>query len=100
MLRPEILTLIGLCALVTVIPRTLPLMLIGRLSLPPLVIAWLRHIPIGVITSLLCQELLLEGLHWQNDRLVAGLLTLAIAFITRSLLATVILGVAIYMLLL
>lgn len=98
MVRPEVLTLIVLCALVTVLPRVLPLMLIGKISLPPLAIAWLRHIPIAVITALLCQDLLAEGLHWYNDRLLAGILTLAVAFITRSLLGTVILGVAIYLL--
>ena len=98
--RFEVLLLISLCMLVTIVPRTIPLMLIGRVSLPPLVIAWLRHIPIAVITALLCQELLLQdaGVNWA--RLLAGLFALALAFTTRSILGTVILGVAVYALLL
>ena len=96
MVRFEVLLLIVLCMLVTIVPRTLPLMLIGKVSLPPVVIAWLRHIPIAIIAALLCQDLLLRdvGLDW--ERLSAGIFALAFAFITRSILGTVILGVAVY----
>lgn len=102
-MRPEVLILILLCALVTVIPRVVPLMLIGRVQYPPVVVAWLRHIPIAVITALLCQDTLLRDstlpTTWMDARLLAGLITLILAFITRSILLTVILGMAVYVLL-
>ena len=101
--RPDIFLLILLCALVTIIPRVLPFLVIGSIRYPPLFIAWLRHIPIAVIATLFSKEILLRDASlpadWTDIHLIAGLLTLLVAFITRSILFTMLFGVAIYALL-
>jgi branched-subunit amino acid transport protein len=91
-IRPEILGLVLACALVTAVPRVLPLVLLSRLRLPRLAEEWLRHVPLAVLQALLVLELLGAGL--------AGVLpiaaALAVAARTGSLLGTVIAGVALY----
>lgn len=95
-IRPEFLALVLACALVTALPRVLPLVVLSRVQLPPLVTAWLRYVPLAVLQALLVIELLGAG--------VAGALAiasaLAVALWSGNLLATVIAGVALYGLLL
>ena len=94
-IRPEILALVLACALVTALPRVLPLVVLSRFELPRLVMDWLRYVPISVLAALLLLELLGTGLAG----LVAIAAALAVAFTSRSLLGTVIAGVALYWLL-
>jgi len=93
--RPEILALVLGCALVTAVPRVLPLVALSRLELPPWLAGWLRYVPIAVLAALLAIELLSAG--------AAGLPAITAAFAlaaaTRSLLGSVIAGVALYWLL-
>lgn len=95
-IRPEILALVLACALVTALPRVLPLVLLSRLQLPRVVTEWLRYVPLAVLQSLLVLELLGAG--------IAGVVAIAAAFAvaiwTKSLLGTVIAGVALYWMLL
>jgi branched-subunit amino acid transport protein len=97
-LRPEIVLLIVGCMLVTLLPRVLPLLGARRLRLPPLAIAWLGYVPVAVIAALLAGELLLADgrlpATLADPRLLAGILTLAIAFGSRSIMLTVIGGMA------
>lgn len=95
-IRPEILSLVLACALVTALPRVLPLALLSRFELPRVVADWLRTVPISVLAALLSIELLATGVAG----LVAIAAALAIACMTKSLLGTVIAGVALYWLLL
>src|SRR3989442_11429564 len=55
--RPEILALVLGCALVTAVPRVLPLVALSRLQLPPWLADWLRYVPIAVLAALLAIEL-------------------------------------------
>ena len=95
-IRPEFLGLVLACALVTAVPRVLPLLVLSRLNLPDWLLDWLRYVPVAVLASLLSLELLNKG--------TAGLLAIAAALgmaaATRSLLGTVLVGVAAYWLLL
>ena len=99
-LRPEILALILACAAVTALPRVLPLVLLSRLALPPWLLAWLAYVPIAVLAALLALEVLvIDGklmLSGANPALPAIGLALAVATLTRSLIATVAAGVAAY----
>jgi branched-subunit amino acid transport protein len=94
-IRPEILALVLGCALVTALPRVLPLVALSRLQLPPWLADWLRYVPIAVLAALLAIELPSAG----AAGLPAILAAFAVAAATRSLLGTVIAGVAIYWLL-
>jgi branched-subunit amino acid transport protein len=91
-IRPEILGLVLACALVTAVPRVLPLLVLSRLNLPTWLLDWLRYVPVAVLASLLSLELLDKG----TAGLMAACVALATAAATRSLLATVLAGVAVY----
>jgi branched-subunit amino acid transport protein len=86
-----------LMALVTYIPRALPLLVLAKFSLPKAVIAWLRYVPVAVLSALLFPALLMPDgkleLSLSNEFLVASLPTLLVAWRTKSLFWTVILGI-------
>jgi branched-subunit amino acid transport protein len=54
-----LLTIFGM-ALVTYIPRLVPVSLLSSRSLPPLVIAWLRYIPVAVLSAMLLPSLVVQ----------------------------------------
>ncbi|GAP15585.1 predicted membrane protein [Longilinea arvoryzae] len=96
--RPWILMLILASAAVTFIPRVLPLALLSRFNLPKWLIRWLGYVPIAVLAALLAQSVLLANgsidLSFHNLALVAVVPTLLVALRTRSLIWTVLTGVA------
>ena len=86
-------------ALVTVIPRMLPVWLLAGRNLPPLVVAWLRYVPVAVLAAMLAQYLLLHDnrfdLSWSNLYFWVGLPTIVVAWKTRSMFVTVIFGMGV-----
>ena len=102
-IRPEILALILACAAVTAVPRVLPLALLSKIELPRWLLAWLAYVPVAVLAALLAIEVLMvdgkPALSGANAALVAIVPALAAAGFTRSLIATVLVGVAAYALL-
>lgn len=85
-------------ALVTFLPRVLPLMVLSRLQLPDWMIRWLKHVPVAVMAALLAQSLLLSNGHFSITgahtlNLLAAIPAVAIAIFTKSLLGTVVTGV-------
>ena len=82
--------------LVTYLPRMLPLVLLSKLNLPPLLLSWLKYIPVAVLASLLAPELLLSNgslnLSFDNTLLVAAVPAFLIAFKTKNLFYTVFIG--------
>lgn len=83
-------------AIVTFIPRVLPLMILSRLSLPDWIMSWLNHVPVAVMAALVGQELLLSDgklAIFDSLELLAAMPTFLVAIISRSLLATVITGI-------
>ncbi len=98
--RPEILALILACAAVTAVPRVLPLVLLAKIELPRWLLDWLAYVPVAVLAALLAIEVLVvEGravVSTGNPALLAILPALAVAGMTRSLIGTVVVGVAAY----
>lgn len=96
--RPEILILILACAAVTFLPRVLPLALLSRFNLPKWLLRWLAYVPIAVLAALLAQSVLISDgaidLSMNNLGLLAVIPTLLVALRTRSLIWTVLTGVA------
>jgi branched-subunit amino acid transport protein len=96
-IRWTILLIILGCALVTFIPRVLPLMVLSQMELPKWVIRWLKNIPVAVMAALLAQELLLSdnqlSLSANLLKLLAAIPAFAIAILTKSLLGTVMAGI-------
>ena len=99
-IRPEILALILACAAVTAVPRMLPLVLLSKVELPRWLLAWLAYVPVAVLAALLAIEVLIVDskplLTAANSSLLAIVPALAVAGATRSLIATVLVGVAAY----
>jgi branched-subunit amino acid transport protein len=89
------LTILGM-ALVTYLPRLLPVYFLSSTSLPPLVVTWLRYVPVAVLAAMLFPSLLVqEGrvvLGPNNLLLWAAFPTLLVAWKTRSLFGSVVVG--------
>ncbi len=88
--------LIATCAIVTILPRILPFALVRGVKLPAPVLKWLSYVPLVLLTALIVEGMLVQeegalGLNWQG--LIALVPTAAVALWTRSLSATVIVGV-------
>ncbi len=90
-----IITLIGM-ALVTYLPRLLPAWFLRNKKLPPFLVAWLRYVPIAVLSALLLPALLIQdnGLNLSpfNLYLWAAIPAVWIAWRTKSMFGTVITG--------
>jgi branched-subunit amino acid transport protein len=89
------LTILGM-AFVTYIPRLVPVYFLSSRSLPPLVVAWLRYVPVAVLAAMLFPSLLVQesqiNLGPDNLFLWAALPTLLVAWKTRSLFGSVVVG--------
>jgi len=82
-------------ALVTFLPRVLPLMVLSRMELPEWAIRWLNYVPISVMAALVGQELFVQDGRFSllnNVELLAAIPTVLVAMRTKSLLGTVVMG--------
>ena len=97
-IRPDIALIILGCALVTAVPRIVPLVVLSRLNVPKWLTDWLSFIPITIMVAIVTQEVLLPGSAPNVARsaplLGVSLVTLAVAVGTRSLFITVLAGAA------
>lgn len=95
----NVLLILGM-AVVTYLPRALPLVLLSSRALNPLIERWLRLIPPAVLAALLAPELLLDkdadGVRLfvspDNVLLLAAIPSFLVAWFTRSFFGTVITG--------
>ncbi len=89
------LTILGM-ALVTYMPRLLPVWLLASRRLPEVVITWLRYVPAAVLAAMLVPSILVQGkqlnLSFNNLYLLAFFPTLLVAWKTRSMFGAVIVG--------
>jgi branched-subunit amino acid transport protein len=93
-----LLTMVGM-GLVTYLPRLLPAWFLRGRKLPPFLEAWLKYVPVAVLAALLLPSLLVDGGHfnlaWDNLYLWAALPAGVTAWKTRSMFATVLVGMAV-----
>lgn len=92
----EFLLILGM-ALVTFAVRYPVLALVGRIPLPERVFQALRYVPPAVLAAIVAPALLLPdgprlALTPENARLAAGLVAALVAFKTKNLLLTIVLG--------
>ncbi|PAD21489.1 AzlD domain-containing protein [Terribacillus saccharophilus] len=95
-INSTVLAVIALSALVTVIPRILPFLLVRNLRLPDAVMKWLSFVPVCILTALVIENLLMQeesrlAIDWTI--LLILLPTAIIAYKYRSLSMTVVSGV-------
>jgi branched-subunit amino acid transport protein len=85
--------------LVTYAIRVSFFLLSGRVELPEVIKSGLQFIPAAVLTALiipaLAQNQGVVQLSWQNPRLIAGLLAIAVAYKTKNVLLTLAVGMAV-----
>lgn len=93
----EFLLIAGMAA-VTFAVRYPVLALVSRLALPPAATRALGFVPVAVLTAIIAPAMTLSGgelaLRLDNAYLVAGVLAGAVAWRTRQLLPTILLGLA------
>ncbi|UCG96235.1 MAG: AzlD domain-containing protein [Burkholderiales bacterium] len=93
-------TIVGM-TIVTVAARTLMPAFGDRLPLPPRVQHALRFAPACALTALIAPELLTEQGAWAislaNAKLLAGVIAIALMLATRSMMATMGIGMAAYL---
>lgn len=92
------LTILGMLV-VTYVPRVLPIWFLSSKSLPPLVAAWLRYVPVAVLAAMLLPALTIQenqvSLGFRNLFFWAAFPTLLVAWKTRSFFGSVITGMAV-----
>ena len=90
-----LLTMVGMLV-VTFLPRLLPVWLFSSRSLPPLVVAWLRYVPLAVLAAMLLPSLVLADgridLGGTNLFFWASIPTFFVAWKTKSLFGAVLAG--------
>ena len=93
-----LITLLGM-SIVTFLPRLLPAWFLRSRKLPPFLIAWLRYVPIAVLSALLLPSLLIQenrlNLQVSNLYLWAAVPAIWVAWRKKSLFGTVIIGMLI-----
>ena len=84
---------------VTYLPRLLPAWLLSSRTLPRWLVVWLRHVPVAVLAAMLFPALATRSgqIHIgpRNLFLLAAFPTLLVAWKTRSLFGSVIVGVVV-----
>ena len=91
------LTILGM-AVVTYLPRLLPVWILSSRNLPQLAVDWLRFVPPAVLAALLLPSLVMSksrlDLSPGNLFLIAAVPTFLVAWKTKSLFASVVVGMA------
>ena len=92
-----VLLIILLMAVVTYLPRLLPLLFLSRKKLPPLLESWLSYVPVAVLAALLGPIIFMEDGTLTLDITInpyfwAAIPSFAIALLTRNMFTTVLSG--------
>jgi branched-subunit amino acid transport protein len=96
----EVLLIAGM-ALVTFLIRYPALAIFGRVALPDALIRALRYVPVAVLTAIIAPMMLIPDetldLSFSNAFLIGGIASTLIAWRTKNLLLTIVLGMAIFL---
>lgn len=97
----ELLLIFGM-ALVTFGVRYPMLAIVGRLQLPDMALRALRYVPLAVLTAIIVPSILMpEGMldfRLENTYLVGGVIAALVAWRTKNLLLTIIIGMGAFLL--
>lgn len=90
-------------AVVTYLPRFLPMYILTRLKIPQIVIDWLKYVPVAVLTALIVPGIITADreifISLSNTYLLASLPAFLLALLTRSMLVTILAGMGLVLLL-
>ncbi|QRI62236.1 AzlD domain-containing protein [Shinella sp. PSBB067] len=90
---------VAICAAMTICVRALPIVFLAGVRLPAFAMAWLGFIPSAIMMAIVTLELVkYAGEPGGTAATVAAAAgCAAVAFLTRSLFGTVLVGVAVYL---
>ena len=91
---------IGLSAVVTIILRACPVLLLSRFAMPQVVRDWLGFVPVAIMASIVAAELIHKPEFSESGvsiSLVAALAATLAGVVSRSLFVTVIVGVVAFL---
>lgn len=101
MTSPYIWSVIAGMALANYLVRFVPMALLARFDLPPVIQRWLSFIPIAVMASLVVGEVLRPGGDWllpaHNPYLFAAIPTAIVYHKWRSFLGATVVGILFYL---
>ncbi|SRR5258707_12234072 len=93
----ELIIIIGM-ALVTIAIRYPLLALLGKLSLPEPIFRALKYVPPAVLTAIIMPAMLFKNdvlvISYTNDYLIAGIISVVVAWRSKNLLLTIVIGMA------
>jgi branched-subunit amino acid transport protein len=99
-MHPDYLPIVAGMALVTYVPRWLPLFFLSQQRLPQWFVEWLDLIPVAILSALIFPDLFVRGdprnLVLLQPKSLAAVPTLLFALKTRSLGGTILLGMLLY----
>ena len=86
--------------LLTVAIRVSFILLFGVVDVPSWLRRGLRFVPAAVLSAIIFSQILLTSenqlnLHWGNERLVAGVVAVGVAWRTKNVLLTIALGMVV-----
>ncbi len=91
----EVIIIAGM-AFVTLVVRYPVLAMVGRISMPPALFRALNYVPPAVLTAIIVQAVLFKeerlAITPTNDYLVAGIISTVVAWRSRFLLLTILVG--------
>lgn len=91
-----LLTVLGM-ALVTYIPRLLPIAVLTKTEAPKIFITWLKYVPVAVLGALLAPGLFIVdkslNISFSNAALLASIPCFLISYRYKNMFATIITGV-------
>jgi branched-subunit amino acid transport protein len=91
-------TLILGMAIVTYLPRMLPMLVLSKRTIPEKLAKWMSFIPVSIFSALIFSDIF----FWSGDltldpstnfKLIPSLLTAGVAYYTKSLLFSMVVGV-------
>lgn len=94
----DIILLIILAAVVTYLPRFLPILLLKNANLPLWFRKWMGYIPISIFASLIATDIFFQEDNVQFDltsnvKLIPSLITLFVAYKTKNMIYSILAGV-------
>lgn len=92
--------LIFAMALVTFLPRYLPMAFAGKLRLSPLILRALEFVPIAVLSVIIAQASFYRGgildISFSNAHLIAASVSVIVGTVTRHMFTTILTGLIVF----
>lgn len=83
-------------ALVTMIPRVAPILLLSGKTFPKPFLMWLKYVPVAVLSAVLAPEIFLNDgqmdFSWANKGFWMACPTFAVAYFSQNLVFTILFG--------